>query len=71
MAYVYRGTNQETPEEPTPIRGQALGVFDPSKCGTYAGYARHLRSDVPPCDACHAAWLEYRREWRSRKKVAA
>ena len=45
--------------------------FQPGACGTYAGYARHLRSPVPPCPECHKAWLEYRREWHARKKAGA
>ncbi len=122
MGYQYRGTIRDIEEESTPTPAPRLGVFDPSKCGTYAGYrqhqkyglmpacrpckdaqaaysrdyierrggrtapairefqpgacgtyagyARHLRSEVPPCADCHRAWLEYRRAWRSRKRAA-
>ena len=30
------------------------GTFDPSKCGTYAGYRQHDRYDVPKCLPCKA-----------------
>ena len=30
------------------------GTFDPSKCGTYAGYRQHERYDVPKCLPCKA-----------------
>jgi len=47
-------------------------TFNPDACGTYAGWTRHLRSDVKACGPCHRAWLEYRRAWRAaRKEVAA
>lgn len=48
----------------------ALRPFVPGACGTYAGYARHLRSEVKPCQECHAAWLQYRKDWRARKQAA-
>lgn len=38
--------------------------------GTRAGYAQHLRCDVPPCDECRRAHNERKlptqREWRAR-----
>jgi hypothetical protein len=45
--------------------------FDPSACGTYAGWARHRRSDVPPCDACKVAHSDYMFEYRANRKAAA
>jgi hypothetical protein len=40
-------------------------VFDPSKCGTHAGYKQHRRYGTDVCDACRAANSAYHRAWRA------
>ena len=41
-----------------------------AKCGTYAGYAAHLRAEEPICDPCRTAMREYKRELAARKKAS-
>lgn len=45
--------------------------FDPSKCGTVAGYARHCHHDVPVCDPCRDAKNTYDRARHAEKRSAA
>lgn len=50
----------------------ARSGFSDDACGTYAGYCRHLRHDVPMCDPCADARRAYKSAWhRTRKAVAA
>lgn len=60
MAYQYRGTVRDV-EEPAPVRVQKLDGFDPSACGTYAGYRRHQKWGVPACQDCKDAMAAYTR----------
>ncbi|MEO5317622.1 hypothetical protein PV761_03375 [Arthrobacter sp. CC3] len=60
MAYQYRGTGRDV-EEPTPIRSGKLTGFDPSACGTYAGYRRHRKHNIPACQDCKDAQAAYSR----------
>lgn len=60
MGYTYKGTLRDV-EDPTPIRIQKLDGFDPSACGTYAGYRRHQKHSVPACQDCKAAMAAYTR----------
>jgi hypothetical protein len=60
MAYQYRGTVHDV-EEPTPILALKHDGFDPSACGTYAGYRRHQKWDVPACQGCKDAMAAYTR----------
>lgn len=52
---------QET--EPEATRAKITKSFDPSKCGTYAGYKQHGRYNVPACDPCKDAQAAYSREY--------
>ena len=61
MAYKYRGTNH-TIEDLTPSSPRKLDGFDPSACGTYAGYRRHQKWDVPACQDCKDAMAAYSRD---------
>lgn len=38
------------------------------KCGTIAGYRSHQYYEEETCDACKAAWNEYHRAYRARRK---
>jgi len=65
MAYVYKGTkrDEDTPAQapriPRPVKP---GEFDPSACGTYAGYRRHQKHGVPTCRDCKTAMAAYSRD---------
>ena len=61
--YVYRGNQPDKTTKPRQKK-----EFDPSKCGTYAGYRQHTNHGVPHCDRCRAALSEYVAE---RKKAMA
>ena len=61
-----QAADQARKHEPPRVYG-----FDPAKCGTYAGYARHQRSDVPPCEPCKTALADYMNNYRAQRKVAA
>jgi hypothetical protein len=58
MAYIYRGTVRETPEEPAPKvkrgPGRPPNAY-PSPCGTPSAYARHKRLGEPVDLACRLA----------------
>jgi|GEM_PF-2233876 len=78
MSYVYRGTQRDvTPESaaPAPRPASTPGpkpkprVFDPSKCGTHAGYRQHRRYGIEACDRCLAANAAYHREWTKARRV--
>ena len=62
MAYRYGGNVHDinTPI-PSPPRPQKLDGFDPSACGTYAGYRRHQDHSVPACQDCKDAMAAYSR----------
>lgn len=40
------------------------------ECGTYSGYARHMRLGEKSCRACLDARGNYQREYRARKHAA-
>lgn len=40
-------------------------------CGTYRGYRRHIRAKTLVCPRCNRAMLEYKRERRRVRKLAA
>lgn len=64
--YEFGGTNFAVEDEPEPIAG-----FDPSKCGTVAGYKRHKRAEQEACADClvgNAAYMRART--RARQKPA-
>ena len=44
-------------------------MFDPSTCGTSAGYQRHAHYGVPSCPPCRAARTAYIAEYRARRKA--
>lgn len=44
--------------------------FDPDKCGDYAGWNQHQSLGVPICDQCRAAYTEYQRQYRERRRLA-
>lgn len=58
--YIYRGI----PPSPEP-------VFDPSKCGTPAGYEQHRRHGQERCRNCLDAYNVYRNAWREKKRKEA
>jgi len=73
MAYVYRGKIrdvQEAPPLPEPVKPEPRQrpVFDPSQCGTYAGYGQHRRHNVPQCRDCLDAQVRYKREWLDKRR---
>jgi len=74
MAYVYRGKIrdvQEAPKLPAPVvkpEPRQRPVFDPSQCGTYAGYGQHRRHNVPQCRDCLDAQVRYKREWLDKRR---
>jgi hypothetical protein len=51
---------------PAPLK--AAPVFDPSRCGTPAGYKQHRKHGTPQCDGCLAGNAAYSREYRDRRK---
>lgn len=46
------------------------GERSTARCGTYPGYAAHLRNEDEICDPCCTAMREYKRELRARKKAS-
>lgn len=54
------------PGELPPLRPR----LDIPDCGTYSGYARHIRLKEEPCRPCLDARGHYQRDYRARKKVA-
>lgn len=75
MGYVYGGTEKDTVRPATWAKSgpksTGLAPFDPSKCGTNAGYQQHGRHGRPKCDRCRVAMLEYQAEYRARNRRAA
>ena len=45
-------------------------VFDPSKCGTTAGYQRHMKFGNDKCEPCTKARTEYMAGYREKRKAA-
>lgn len=71
MAYVYRGTTRDIEEETTTKpRPRQRAPFDPTKCGTYAGYKQHDNTGTPHCRPCKDAANKYVRELRARHKIS-
>ena len=74
MGYVYRGTVHDLTaplvELPEPVRKGRKGPapFDPSKCGTTAGYKQHRAHNLEQCKACMAACRVYHNDWKARKR---
>jgi len=69
MAYVYGGTIRDAATPlPAPTRPQNPDSFDPSACGTYAGYARHRKHNIPACQDCKDAMATYSRDRYQPKK---
>lgn len=62
MGYTYKGSKHDAdePEQKQPRAGRMTG-FDPSACGTYAGYRRHQTHKVPACRDCKDAVASYAR----------
>lgn len=60
------GGPAEVIEDPLPerLRGEL------PECGTYSGYARHIRLGETPDLACRHAMSDYQREYRARKRAA-
>lgn len=61
MGYTYNGTLRDV-EESEPVNLRKHDGFDPSACGTYAGYRRHQKWDVPACQDCKDAMAAYSRD---------
>lgn len=69
MTYVYKGDEPLTPRKahkPRTGRPRTVVVFDPSKCGTRAGYAQHRRHDQDACLQCRVANNAYQRVYAKR-----
>lgn len=64
--YKYRGTNHDTD---TPLPRQ-INPFDPTKCGTYAGYRQHENTGTPKCRPCKDAATRYKRARKQEKEAA-
>lgn len=45
--------------------------YSNERCGSYAGYIRHNRHNVPACTPCLAAYSAYMTGWRNRRKAEA
>lgn len=59
--YQYRGEIRDVTPEPRQRPAKMTG-FDPSACGTYAGYRRHQKWGVPYCQDCRTAMAAYSRD---------
>lgn len=62
--YIYRGDQPEPPRKahaPRSGRPRTQAMFDPSKCGTRAGYGQHRRHGQEPCPPCRVANAAYSR----------
>ena len=44
-------------------------AFNPDKCGTYAGYLRHMRYTTTTCVPCKAAHSKYMADYRAKRKA--
>lgn len=44
-------------------------VFDPSKCGTYAGYRQHVRHKNTKCEPCRESYKAYMADYREKRKA--
>lgn len=60
--YVYKGSNHNVDEPVKQRRAGRMDGFDPSACGTYAGYRRHQKHGVPACKGCKDAQAAYSRD---------
>lgn len=61
-----------TPREREQLRSGQRGRLGPgavARCGTNAGYHRHVREHNPPCGLCRAAHAAYAREYEHRRRV--
>jgi hypothetical protein len=69
--YKYNG-NDFTVTEPKPRHRPPLGIhmFNPSLCGTNAGYHQHFRHAQPRCEPCIQAHRDYDAGYRARRKAA-
>jgi len=68
MGYTYRGA-QPAPTRATSTAGDL--IFNPAKCGTYAGYKQHQNHGVPTCADCRKANSNHVNEFHKRKAMAA
>ncbi|QDG61218.1 hypothetical protein [Pseudarthrobacter sp. NIBRBAC000502771] len=67
MGYVYRGTIRDADEPVDEVSVTGRAPFDPTKCGTNAGYKQHQNHGImPPCQPCRDGADEYRRELKAR-----
>ena len=57
----YRRNRQQDPDNPPKKRS-------PVRCGTAAGYQRHLRNRTPTCRPCKDAWAEHQRPYSAAKR---
>lgn len=67
MSYAYKGAVKD---DPTIIRGLVYGKSGRpvSRCGTAAGYRRHMRDGEHPCDPCRVAASNQRRPGVARRR---
>ena len=79
MAYQYRGTIRDVTEpQPEPAKSRPKskpgpkprpGIFDPAKCGTYAGYKQHGAYGIEACQPCKDANAASSRSYEARLKA--
>lgn len=51
-----------------PVTDHRRGTFRADKCGSYAGYNRHVYYGVPLCDPCKEAQNQYQRDRAEKKR---
>jgi hypothetical protein len=69
MAYQYRGTLRDVDPEPTQKPTADPSPFDPSKCGSVAGWKRHLKFGNTVCPPCKEAINAYQRDYQARRRA--
>lgn len=66
MAYKYGGTIRDIEPDLEPA---AVKVFNPSKCGTEAGWKRHRAFGNDACRPCKDAINAYHRDYQARRRA--
>lgn len=65
--YVMREDIDPHPREWTDEQRAAVRVpFNPERCGDYAGWMHHRRTNTPACEPCHAAYLKKQSEYGAK-----
>jgi hypothetical protein len=76
MGYIYKGKIHDVEPQPAPVRAVSTPGpkpkprgFDPSLCGTYAGYKQHERAGTEKCQPCKDANAAYSRDYQARRRA--